>query len=130
MRIGEGFLINGKWALCVACSSEVKEGSGIRVVVGEDYNEQIAIFRYKSKLFCLSNICPHKHIDSLFRGVLKNGKISCPEHGWTYNLETGENLSLKEGSKRIKTFEVCETDGFVYVFGLKFDKPKWKDCNY
>lgn len=39
--------------------------------------------------------------------------ISCPWHGWTYNLETGEQIA--DDSIKLPTYDVVVKDGIVYV---------------
>jgi len=43
--------------------------------------------------------------------------VSCPWHGWSYDLETGE--SLADADVRLPTFDVVVEDGTVYVGGRK-----------
>lgn len=41
--------------------------------------------------------------------------ISCPWHGWSYDLETGEQLA--DDNLVLPTFDVIVDDGIVYVEG-------------
>jgi len=39
--------------------------------------------------------------------------VTCPRHGWRYNLDTGECLT--EPWARLRTFRVWTRDGDVYL---------------
>lgn len=125
-RIGNKIKIGDKHYLCVAKSDEIKEGKGKRIKLGEEYEEQVAILRYCNKLYCLSNICPHRHLDSIYKGILLDGKVICPEHGWTYDLTTGLNVEPQKGTKSLKVYEVIEIENFVFIPEIQFELPRWK----
>lgn len=117
---------DGKKYLILCPSSEIFEGKGKKFQFGEEFEMQIAVFRYKGELFAVYNICPHRHIDRIYDGILRDGFVMCPEHGWTYSLYTGENKFQKQGQKGLKKFEVFEKNGFVYIEEPTFEIPKWK----
>ncbi len=118
--------IEGKKYLVLCQSSEIYEGKGKKFQFGEEFEKQLAVFRYKGELFAVYNICPHRHIDKIHNGILKDGFVMCPEHGWTYSLSTGENKFQKQGKKGLKKFVVFEQNGYVYIEEPNFDIPKWK----
>lgn len=118
---------NGKIFARICKSAELFEGKGKRFVFPEDIDMQVAIFRKDGKLFALSNICPHRHQDKIYEGILKNGNVTCPAHGWTYNLATGENVDLRQGIKSLIKYDSFEEDGYIWV--EKPDKdviPAWR----
>ncbi|MFD1600032.1 Rieske (2Fe-2S) protein [Halobellus rarus] len=43
--------------------------------------------------------------------------VSCPWHGWSYDIETGDHLG--NGDLSLPTYEVVVEDGVVYVGDLK-----------
>jgi nitrite reductase/ring-hydroxylating ferredoxin subunit len=118
--------IEGKKYFLLCPSNEIFEGKGKRFHFGNEFEMQIAVFRYKGELFAVYNICPHRHIDRIYDGIIKDGYVMCPEHGWTYSLSTGENKFQKQGRKGLKKFEVFEKNGFVYIEEPVFEIPKWK----
>lgn len=126
MKAGDKLIINSKEYIFLCKSEEIKENRAIRVQVGQEFEEQVAIFRIAGKLFCLTNICPHRHKDSIHRGFLADGKVTCPEHGWTYDLVTGRNINTRQGLRSLKAFPVFELNGLVLVQTLDFELPKWK----
>ena len=53
--------INGKDFQFICYSQEIKEGKGKRITFKDDIDTQFAVFRINGKLYCVSNICPHRH---------------------------------------------------------------------
>ena len=72
-------------------------------------DKSICIVGYEGKLFAVSAICPHQGFD-LSSGWCENGKIICPLHGYSFDLQTG-----KGNEDYIKTFAVKMQDNSLYV---------------
>ena len=72
-------------------------------------DKSICIVGYEGKLFAVSAICPHQGFD-LSSGWCENGKIICPLHGYSFDLQTG-----KGNEDYIKTFSVKMQDNSLYV---------------
>jgi 3-phenylpropionate/trans-cinnamate dioxygenase ferredoxin component len=66
--------------------SEIREKSAKSVSVGDI---DIAIFKVEGKIYAMKNICPHQHFSHLQEGEIIDGAVSCPMHGWTFDLATG-----------------------------------------
>ncbi len=118
--------INGKKYIKICPSKEIFERKGKRFQIEDDYDKQVAIFRLNGKLYCLHNICPHRHQDQIHNGIIKDGTVTCPLHGWSYYIDTGENTNPKQGLKKLDTFEIFEQDGFVFIEYPQFKIPKWR----
>jgi len=99
VKIGDRIYENGKEFIAVEFASNLTENKGTLIRLGEEIEKQVVLFRHQGKLFCLSNICPHRHQPSIYRGFVENGCVTCPEHFWTYRLDTGR-ISTK--SKELK----------------------------
>jgi nitrite reductase/ring-hydroxylating ferredoxin subunit len=119
-------VIDGKEYLRVIRSDELYEKKGRRIRIGDDDDSQVAIFRVDGKLYCLWNICPHRHTDQIYNGFIKEGTVICPVHGWTYYLATGKNVNSKQGLKGLMTFEIFEEDGYIYIEKPDIQVPKWR----
>ena len=65
--------------------SDLKPGAGARVIVGD---RDIALFLVDGEVFAVENRCPHRG-GSLSDGTVAGGIVSCPLHGWRYDLRTG-----------------------------------------
>jgi nitrite reductase/ring-hydroxylating ferredoxin subunit/multimeric flavodoxin WrbA len=73
----------------VCTKEELPENSQKIVNLGTD---KIALFHYNNKITAIANACLHK-AGPLGLGVVSNKYdgiyVTCPWHGWEYNLETG-----------------------------------------
>ena len=98
----------------VASAADLSAGQAMEVVVGEHV---IAIFRDEDSLYALDGLCAHQG------GPVANGELSktdagktcvtCPWHGWQYELATGIQTVNRQPLQR--TFPVRERDGRVEV---------------
>lgn len=118
--------IDGDDYIKICPSQDVFEGKGIQVQFEDDDDFQVAILRVKNVLYALDNICPHRHADRIFEGIVKDGTVMCPLHGWAYSISTGQNVNLRQGIKSLKSYVVIEKDSFVYLKKPEFQIPKWR----
>lgn len=82
-----------------------------RVVVDDG---DIALFSDGGRIFAVQNDCPHQHFSMLHEGELTDCRITCPMHGWTFDLQTGRATN---GSGRLKCYAVKVADGRVWLGG-------------
>ncbi len=78
----------------VAKQQDIPLGSG---VISEVQGRSIAIFNVAGKFYAIGNHCPHRG-GPLGEGELKGPVVTCPWHGWTFNVVTGmhpENQRIK-----------------------------------
>jgi nitrite reductase (NADH) small subunit len=97
-----------QWAR-VATLEECVPGTSREVVVGDLV---IGLFNVEGELFALDGICPHQG-GPLAQGQLRDGLVTCPWHGWQFDVRTGQhsvNSSLCHTSYSVKV-----EDGDVYV---------------
>jgi len=71
----------------VGSASELKPGSVMEVILGED---TYAVCNHNGELFALSGICPHAG-GPIGQGALNDYLVTCPWHEWSYDVRTGEN---------------------------------------
>ena len=93
----------------VARTDEVVEGKGTIVAVNE---LKIALFRVNGALYAIRNQCPHMGGD-LGAGSLEGDVVRCPEHGWPFNVKTGQHPQAPVVA--VRTFPVKEEGGEIYV---------------
>lgn len=86
------------------------EGQGTLV---EKEEKKIAVFNQKGKLFAIDHVCLHNQGPIADGLVDENNIVTCPWHGWQYNIETGENQSDK--NMKLTTYKVTEKDGKVFL---------------
>ncbi len=74
---------------------------------------EIAVFRNADDtLFALADRCPHKG-GKLSQGIVFDGKVACPLHGWVICLNDGKAVAPDEGCA--KTFDVKIEGGEVFL---------------
>ncbi|MDQ2679726.1 MAG: Rieske 2Fe-2S domain-containing protein [Candidatus Eremiobacteraeota bacterium] len=93
----------------VARACDIAPGSSRVVSVGR---WEVAVFHTGGEFFALENSCPHQG-GPLADGWLEDGTITCPWHGWCFDLRTG-SLTLGDFA-RVERFEVQVVDGIVWV---------------
>lgn len=135
--------LNNKQLIPVCNSNELFNKKGKLIKFDEDDDMQVAIFRIGAKLYCVSNICPHRHAEEIYNGLLTcevnkleqqelleenilSDVVTCPLHGWSYYLDSGFNTNPKQGIKRIKTYDIIEQNGTIYIEKPELDIPKWR----
>jgi nitrite reductase (NADH) small subunit len=93
----------------VARVEDVPPGSALAVEAG---GRELALFHCDDGFHATQAECLH------MKGPLAHGKaegcvVSCPWHGWQYDVRTGENLF--DRALALETFEVVVEDGEVKV---------------
>jgi nitrite reductase/ring-hydroxylating ferredoxin subunit len=73
----------------VAKTSEIAPGQGKQVEVN---GKKIALFNVEGSFYVIDDTCTHRG-GPLSEGALEGKKVTCPWHGATYDLTTGEVLS-------------------------------------
>ncbi len=89
--------------------SDLKENEGKRIIIDD---VDVALYRVGEEVFAVSNICSHQHAAIIYDGFIEEGFVTCPAHGWQFNLRTG---NMPEGRKGIDSYEVFMENGDVYV---------------
>jgi nitrite reductase (NADH) small subunit len=88
----------------VAGTGDVAPGSGM---VAEVNGQTIALFNVEGTYYAVGNTCVHRG-GPLGEGDLEGDTISCPWHGWEYNVKTGACINNPAAS--VKSYEV-KVDG-------------------
>jgi nitrite reductase (NADH) small subunit len=96
--------------LKVASSAEVREGAGIAVLAE---GTPVALFRVEGRCHAIANACPHKG-GPLAEGELEGHVVTCPWHGWTWDVRTGQNVRQPR-LKGVPCFAVTEENGEVFI---------------
>ena len=73
---------------------------------------ELVLTNVKGRLYCFENRCPHEEV-RLSLGCIKNEKIKCALHGYSFNLATG--WSSEEDLDRLKTYKVKRDKAGVYI---------------
>ncbi|KCZ46666.1 MULTISPECIES: nitrite reductase small subunit NirD [unclassified Hyphomonas] len=74
----------------------------------------IGVFRTAGqKVFAADNKCPHRG-GPLSEGIVHDSAVTCPLHGWVFDLETGAARGADEGCLKTYPVEVRE-DGRIWI---------------
>ncbi len=99
----------------VATKQELAPGKGMLVMA---HGKPIALFNFHGEFYAINAVCPH------MGGPLSEGKIvgdssvvSCPWHGWTFDLCTG--LPDHPGGHSVSAYEVKVEGDDIFVGWLK-----------
>ena len=95
----------------VASVNEVLPGKGKEICVA---GQIIALFRIGQQFYALDGVCHHQG-GPLADGTVQQKTLTCPWHGWQYDLETGENLVNAKICQQKYQVEVTGNDIFVVV---------------
>jgi nitrite reductase/ring-hydroxylating ferredoxin subunit len=73
----------------------------------------VALANVDGVIYAFGDVCRHQG-GSLSSGVLRDDVVTCPWHGWAYNVRTGKSVIPPVGL-RIPTYEVQIDGADVYV---------------
>jgi nitrite reductase/ring-hydroxylating ferredoxin subunit len=93
----------------VARVDEVEAGTVRPVRAGED---EVALARVGDEFFAVQPRCIHLE-GPLGEGRLEDQVLTCPWHGWQYDVRTGENEF--DRAIRLESYDVRVEDGEVRV---------------
>jgi nitrite reductase/ring-hydroxylating ferredoxin subunit len=93
----------------VAEGDAIANETAIEVVVDGTI---LAIFRHNGQLYALDGMCAHQG-GPLAEGTVAAGCVTCPWHGWQYELATGIQTINRQPLQ--KAFPVREVDGQIEV---------------
>lgn len=93
----------------VADEGQIEEGKGI---VADANGKPIAIFKKDGQYFAFDNTCQHRG-GPLGEGELEDYVVTCPMHGWQYDIKTGECLTMPNHKQEI--YKVRVENGKVLI---------------
>ncbi len=94
----------------VGPASEIPEGRAR--VIGLENGDRVAVYRDGDTVRAITNVCPHQG-GPLGEGAVVDGCVTCPWHGYQFNLEDG--TSPPPYTERIPTYDVRTDAGVVFV---------------
>ena len=99
--------------ITAARESDLEPGQGKLVMVR---NKPMALFNVDGAFYAINYICPHMG-GPLGEGKLEGHVVSCPWHGWTFDVRTG--LADHPGGHSVSAYEVVVEGGEVKIGWLK-----------
>ena len=98
----------------VADLSEVPPGTG-KLVVGP-FDKPMALFNVEGQIYAINHVCPHRG-GPLAEGTLAGTVVTCPWHGWTFDVTTGE--PDHPGGHSVAAYQVKVEGTSIYVGWFK-----------
>ena len=93
----------------VASTSDLKSGENKVVNVN---GIDVALFNIDGEFFATNNTCLHRG-GPLGEGFLEGDVVTCPWHGWRYDVKTGANVTIP--SAKVATYQVKIEDNNILV---------------
>lgn len=93
----------------IAAAKDCPSGAGLECLVE---GQIVALFNVDGIYYALDGICPHQG-GPLAKGCVAGTTVSCPWHGWQFDLTSGQH----RGSQSLKQrrYEVREERGEVLI---------------
>ncbi len=102
--------MDSKMATKLANVSDIPENEGL-IVLAPDGSE-VALFKCNGSVYALDNSCPHQG-GPLGEGFIEEGCVTCPWHGWQFDLKTGACQNMPGEEARIIAIEVVNGEIFL-----------------
>ena len=87
--------------------NDVEEGKGKVVEVN---GKTLALFKKDGKFYAIENTCLHRG-GPLGEGELNDKVVTCPWHGWQYNVTTGDS----DTGAHVDTYKVTVEGEDIFV---------------
>lgn len=97
--------------VAIGRSADVPLWEGRRVTVD---GRRIAIFRTDDGLHAIGADCPHAG-GPLQDGLVADDCVTCPLHGWRFDLRSGARIGATDGEDGLPAYEVSERDGTLLL---------------
>ncbi len=91
--------------------SEIDLKNNGRIII-EINDKSVAVIYAEGKAHAFENHCPHKG-GPVGEGDIEDCIITCPLHGWQFDVRTGEGTSMP--NSKLKILAVKIQDGKVFV---------------
>jgi nitrite reductase (NADH) small subunit len=72
----------------------------------------LCVARVGGEIAVLSNVCPHSE-GPLGQGMIEDGKVVCPFHGWAFDVRTG--VTDQSSQLKARVFEAVVKNGALLV---------------
>lgn len=93
----------------VARAEQVPEGGAGTFEAGPAV---VAVFRVQGRLYAIDSACAHED-GPLGEGDLRDGVVTCPYHGWRYDVRSG--ACLTQADRAVGCYAIKESGGLIWV---------------
>jgi nitrite reductase (NADH) small subunit len=98
--------------VCLASLGEMP-GEGAAQEIRCSGNEY-CVTRVGGRLSAIGNVCPHRG-GPLGTGVIVEGKLICPWHGWQFDPATGRAIQVPDAGVEVYALSVEGDDVFIEI---------------
>jgi nitrite reductase/ring-hydroxylating ferredoxin subunit/multimeric flavodoxin WrbA len=98
--------------LCL--KTEIPEGDSKVFSISGDkgIKQDVAVFNIGGNFYAISNVCAHKG-GPLSQGILEKSIVTCPWHGWKYDVRNGK--SPHRGGDSVNSFKIHSIRNKLYL---------------
>ena len=90
----------GKEFVKAGTLENISDQRPLRFLAGDT---DVVVFQSQREFFAAENSCPHQHFSLLHQGELHDCTVTCPMHGWKFDLRTGNAMN---GNGKLRMFSV------------------------
>jgi len=80
----------------------------------------VVVIRVDGDILAFENSCPHQHFSLLHQGTIEGCSITCPMHGWTFDMKSG---NATNGNGKLKMMPAKCAEGSVWIGDTEADQP-------
>ncbi len=95
----------------IAADAELAPGQRL---CAQANGRRIVVFRTDDDLFAVADVCPHAG-QPLSDGELRGSVLTCPYHGFAYDLRTGRNTAYPDDELPARVYPTRVRDGRIEV---------------
>jgi nitrite reductase (NADH) small subunit len=95
----------------VASLKDVKPGNAKHISFK---GHELALFNCGGKIFATDGICPHQ-AGFLAEGLLDGHVVTCPLHGWRFDVKTGKGMAPAAPGAAVKIYKVVLAGSDIMV---------------
>jgi nitrite reductase/ring-hydroxylating ferredoxin subunit len=81
----------------------------------------VVVLKLDTSAVAFENNCPHQHTSVLHQGVLEGCLLTCPMHGWTFDVRTG---AATNGNGRLRMLDTAIENDSVWIAAAP-EEPKF-----
>jgi 3-phenylpropionate/trans-cinnamate dioxygenase ferredoxin subunit len=101
--------------VCIGTINEFASGALQRVQVGQ---AEVIVAVVAGECFAFENLCPHQQYAMFHHGIIREYEISCPMHGWSFDVRTGNAI---KGNGKLNIYQVEVREDKLW---LKYAEPE------
>jgi nitrite reductase (NADH) small subunit len=77
-------------------------------------DKTVCVANVNGRFSAMDNVCPHRG-GSLGQGIVENGKVVCPWHGWQFDPITGESTHNPKAKLSVYVLEFHNPDVLIEI---------------